>query len=122
MGWWSYNVMGGDTPLDHLDNIAEICGLHRTADNPYNFTKDILEKNLERIALNIQNDDMFTDDNEIAWQVLGHLVLEHNIDLPPAIRGYIIASFEWDEYAKRKPERKQVMEDYVSRLRAKVLT
>lgn len=116
MGWWSDNVMGGDTPLDYLNEIAEICGLHITAGNPYRFNKEILETNLERIALNIQNNKVFEDDNEIAWQVLGHLVIEHDVSLPEAIKGYILASFEWDVLSKKNTKRKNIMDSYIERL------
>ena len=116
MGWWSYNVMGGDLPLDFMGKIAELCGLYLKSGNPYSFTKEILETNLDRIVLNIQNDEEFTEDNEIAWQVLGHLLLDYGVSIPPNVKEYILAGYEYDKWSEDNDTRRNVLNDYMSRI------
>jgi len=51
MGWWSTDIMGGDSPLDVKDEIFEICEVEEFDDNDghTDLTKEDLVNNLEKI-------------------------------------------------------------------------
>ena len=108
--------MGGDKPLDFMGRIAGLCGLHLKADNPYAFSKEILESNLDRITLNIQNSEEFAKDNEIAWQVFGHLLLEYKVEIPEGVKEYIVNSLNYDPFAKKDINRQEMLELYLCKL------
>jgi len=51
MGWWSYDVLGGDPALDALGNIAEACGVGYNSD-----LDKVLEIATEAIKKNVPHD------------------------------------------------------------------
>lgn len=126
MGWWGTDVMGGDTPLDILHEIAESCGLKPDWDNDsglegylksYPFTKENVEKNIEKIICTLVTGyEKRPDDLNIAYQVFGVVLMAVGADIPLVTISRIISAASCDEWAKEDDERYQCMQDFVKML------
>ena len=69
MGWWSSDILGGDTPLDYQDEILDIISGGYLTDN--DITAEQFE-NMDEVFVNSKIDSIALTkyDKSIAYQVL----------------------------------------------------
>jgi len=126
MGWWSYDVLGGDPALDALGNIAEACGVgynsmsdeEEEKETYYGYDFHKVKEQLKTVK-DIENlikkcFYAFREDNdEIGYQVLGLVLMSVGNNIPKKIKDKIIKSIKNDEWAKECTERKEAMDNYL---------
>lgn len=112
MGWWSKNIMGGDTPWDFEDIIYSVCGLekwpanHPKGDPEAVIPKETFDSNMDSIIKAIED---YKTDQEIGFQVLGYLAMKFGATLSDELRKRIMESCDKDEWAKEDPKRETII-------------
>jgi hypothetical protein len=118
MGYWSTVIMGGDTPLDYQGDMIDLCGVDYSTfvDGDYDLTsiRSEIESNYDKLTEFCDNVNY--GDPNIAYQVLGVLILESGAKLPDDIADKIYAAAMNDEWAKESAERKVNMYAFISQL------
>jgi hypothetical protein len=104
MGWWSTDIMGGDTPLDFEDAFFGICKVEKFPEGGgmAKLTKEDLENNLPEII------DMLEDtrsEQEIGYQVLAVLMLRAGAKIPERTRGRMEEACHMDDWSHDNAER-----------------
>lgn len=119
MGWWSASILGGDEPLDYLGDLADICGVGSREEDTnktltpqeeqlastlysYEFTAEIVNNSDTRIAMLKYCDKAY--DKNIAYQVLGVILMATGGTISDSLKKKIIKSAENDEWAGSKDE------------------
>ena len=111
MGWWSTDIMGGDTPLDYKDEIFEICGVEQFPDEgpTGELTKEHFAKHLDKIINDVitpaVNNDYY-DRFAIACQVLGVLMMKCGADIDEDLKKRIIIGSKTDSWANEDDDRR----------------
>lgn len=101
MGWWSEDIMGGDTPLDieiwwKDDNI-------KTDQQAYDFAVKACGK---------------WGDDPVTWQVTGWLMIRENIKMSQRTADKVIEMAEADEWAAEgNRARQEVIDDFIEIVR-----
>jgi len=114
MGWWSKDIMGGDSPLDAKDEIYGICKVEEFGDNGREITREDLEANLPRILESFrgtENNEYYSD-RAISFQVLGVLMMKTGTPIPEELKAEILENSSADEWATEDEERKQIVEGF----------
>lgn len=112
MGWWSTNIMGGDSPLDIQSYIYNLSGLSQFPDGydqderkfkPEDFDNnpDLYSKLMEKI----KNYD--EDSKGIATQVFAYMLMEAGGSMSDELREKAMESCDSDEWAMEDPERRE---------------
>lgn len=116
MGWWSEEVMGGDSPMDWEGDISDMVGGHFDSDEGHVYTREQIEAKLSDVVAHIEAAKY---DREIGFQVLGVLALKKGAHLPDDVKERIIRAAEEDEWAKEGDRmRKAHMKDLITKVRA----
>lgn len=105
MGWWSTDIMGGDSPLDWEDAFYRICEVQKfTKDfsNILDLPKEAIESNWDKL---IQEIDGY--DSEIGWQVLAVKAMAVGVNIPDHVMEKMIWACDEDCWAKEDLERAQ---------------
>jgi len=100
MGWWSETILGGDIPLDiQADLIVDVCNIAYDdfLDEPVtSFREDF---NVALLNM-VRSAESYTgNDRNIAYQVLGILLMSAGSEIPATVRTSIIKAAEEDEWA-----------------------
>ena len=109
MGWWSKDIMGGDSPLDFEDEIYEICGVDKFPedhDGIIELSKSVIETNLVEIL------EMLPEDDEIGFQVLGVLMMKSGAVMNDTLKALILFNSKHDEWAKQDSERQEIIDSF----------
>jgi hypothetical protein len=113
MGWWSTDIMGGDSPLDVKDVIFEICEVEEFDGNDghIDLTKEDLVNNLEHILSYVRDQDnnSYYDERAIAFQVLGVLMMKAGAPISEELKAEILKNSKTDSWAQENEERAQVV-------------
>lgn len=140
MGWWGYDVMEGDTPLDCqgdiIDYLAdpELVAAVDTADDWMKATDAVGESgvaalqnetNVRNVYRAIQDGELCSYDANIAMQVLGEMVMCSGGAFPQAARAACVAAAEAEiEYGDKgwrtEGEREKCLRAYIARVWAYV--
>lgn len=114
MGWWSTDIMGGDSPLDAKDEIFGICGVEEFGDDGRELTKEDFEKNMPQILefLRGQENNDYYDEKAIGFQVLGVLMMKAGAPISPELKQEILDNSQTDSWAKEDMERGQIVENF----------
>jgi len=106
MGWWSTDILGGDTPLDFEDTYYDICGVEKFPETGKmnELTKQDLETNLNKI-LDFLDADKWGESN-IGYQVLAVLMLKAGAHISGDLQDFMMQACENDEWAQEDTERK----------------
>lgn len=116
MSWFSATVMGGDTPLDYQgDFVVDVCGIN------YDewLERDSSDKFRSKLESNIDAMTKYAEDrdDEIAFQVLGVLLVESACTFSEELRQRIIKAVEDDKWAAEGDlERRVYMDNFKSLL------
>lgn len=96
MGWFSSTIMGGDPPMDWEGHFNDIAGANPYDDNPVLLTGLMLDEHLTEMVASIEKCEFREDESNIAWQVLGVMILKVGAKMPIEIREKIV-SYIYDE-------------------------
>lgn len=109
MGSWSYDIMGGDNALDIKSNIFEICDIEEFPESgDAEIPKDIFLSNIDKITSEYKNCE------EKEWLlVLGHMLMESNIEINDKLKKQICKAAKQDEWAEDDSERKKVIDKFI---------
>ncbi len=139
MGWWGYDVMEGDTPLDCQGDLvdyllgderrAELAALDDggmdTYEQMHNEAYDALKFPVNSTAamLSIKDGELCKYDPDIALQVLGEMIMVSGHPFPQQVREACIAAAqkEIDESERgwrTEGEREKCLTAYIVRVRA----
>jgi hypothetical protein len=110
MGWWSTDIMGGDTPLDFEDEFYGICKVEKFPEGGRMaiLTKEDLEENLGEIVSFLE-DNRWGEQN-IGYQVLTVLMLKAGARIPESLFGAMEDACRTDEWASENEERREIVE------------
>lgn len=120
MGWWSEDIMGGDTPLDWEDRFYDVCKTKKwDADKLNKLTKKRLEKYLPELVRRITEQD-YTDNWErnVGYQVLGVMLMEAGAKINGVLKARMIEACRKDEWAEDDNGRKKVCDGLIKALNA----
>jgi len=121
MGWWSEDIMGGDTPLDIEDYIYDIVGIEKfgkdTEINP--IPKEKFD-DPSQIILTMQEKDggywLKSDTGNIFYQVLGVMMMKVGAPIDGPLKKKMIKAAQNDEWAEEEEERMQRMTSFIDAL------
>lgn len=127
MGWWSGDILGGDTPLDFLGDFASICecpmlDTDESAKSDtdaqdiygYPFTRKQVEKFLDPLFLRAGKDKYSP---EIGLQVLGYLVLFTGAEISKIQQDLLVVAGQSDEWANEDASRRKHVNAYIAAMR-----
>ena len=119
MGWWSCTVMGGDTPMDFNADLIETAGVdyeYFQDELKFDLTsiKDDLHRRLNEMIMYCEGHHF--DDRNIAFQVLGSVLMEAGVLIPDSVKKKIITGAREDEWALEDSERKQYMNAFIAQV------
>lgn len=115
MGWWSKDIMGGDSPLDAKDEIYGICGVDEFGDDERKeITREDIETHLPTIleAFRKQENNDYYDEKAIYFQVLGVLMMKTGTPISPELKQEILDNSQTDSWAKEDLERGEIVENF----------
>jgi hypothetical protein len=105
MGWWSTDIMGGDTPLDYEDEFFDICEVEKFPEGggTASLTKGDLESKLSDI-LRFLNENQWGESN-IGFQVLAVLMMKAGAEMSMPVKVRMLEAISSDEWAQENDER-----------------
>lgn len=137
MGWWGYNIMEGDTPLDCQGDIVDFLADPQLVENADNNIPDWetaydavqesgyealkVEDNVIKTMFAIQDGELCSYDPNIAMQVLGEMIVCSGGQFPQAVRAACVAAaeaeIEYDEGGwKEEGARVKALQEYIKRV------
>ena len=93
MGWWSKDIMGGDSPLDAKDEIFNIC-------------------EVDEFPGEDGHTDLTKEEKAIAYQVLGVLMMKAGASISQELKNEIIENSKTDSWAVQDSERGAIVEKF----------
>ncbi len=118
MGWWSTDIMGGDTPLDWEDYFYSICNVEKFPEGSNGIAplkKKDIEDNLGAIMAKIEGVNEFYD-KSIAYQVLTVLMMKAGAVIDDDMKKTFTEWIMKDEWAQEEEERMQAIRGLVDAL------
>ena len=137
MGWWGYDIMEGDTPLDCQGDIVDFLAdpelvekynsdegdWQENMDAMYDSAYEALktEANVINVMKAIQDGELCSYDTNIAMQVLGEMILCSGGAFPQEVRAACVAAaeaeIEYDEGGwKEEGARVEALKAYIARV------
>lgn len=118
MGWWSTDILGGDTPLDFEDEIFGICEVEKFPESGgrADLTAEDLTNNLGDILSMIESARF--GETYIGFQVLSVLMMKAGAPIPESLFPTLEDACFMDEWAKESDERKEATDGLLAALRA----
>jgi hypothetical protein len=116
MGWWSVDILGGDTPLDFEDTFFDIAGIEEFPDSggQNSITKKALEKSYDKMAVFVKEN--IWGDGNIGWQVLAVTCMKVGFIPPVTDLAEMKQACVNDEWAQEDEERKEVIDGLLKAL------
>jgi len=107
MGWWSTDIMGGDSPLDVEDTFFEIAQVQKfpMSGGIATLSKEAVEKNMKAFIAEVKRHADYQP--EIAWQVLAVAVLHSGAKLTKTVKTKMIDACDNDEWSLESRERRE---------------
>lgn len=105
MGWWSTDIMGGDTPLDFEDTFFDICKVEKFPEGGgmANLSKENLEENLGEV-ISFLEDNRWGEQN-IGYQVLAVLMMKAGAFIPESLFGKMTDACHLDDWSHEDADR-----------------
>lgn len=107
MGWFSATITGGDSPMDWIADLEQIAGADKYGEPPIPLTTKKIDKNLSKMvrAIKLHSKKRGSCENNIAWQILGVLIILNGAKMPDDIRKEIIKNiYEDDDMGWNDPD------------------
>lgn len=132
MGWWSVDVLGGDTPLDNIASMEKVIGVGRVYPVSESYweenhlgasVKTAIESNLEKLSewCKPTSGEIKYDDKEgpmIRLQVLGVVAMAAGAKIPAALKKQIVSAARNDPWAQEDGSRREAMDNLVFTINA----
>jgi hypothetical protein len=123
MGWWSKDIMGGDSPLDMESIIYEACEVNQFPEEDEDggsLKPSHFEKHLPKILglLRAQENNAYYDEHAIGFQVLGVLMMKAGAKIDEELKKEILRASSGDTWAQEDSERKTTVENFHQALEA----
>lgn len=117
MGWWSKDIMGGDTPLDIQDNICDLVGVHSFTETDKNAKEAVwLSENWKEVIKHFQYQEFwkgwFEDEGYLVYQIIGYLLIRVGAPVDDELKQLLIKACEQDDWAKEDDDRKEVIDNF----------
>jgi hypothetical protein len=97
MGWWSTDIMGGDTPLDYRCEIYEMVGIS----DYYDVSREVKKEKLKSLIPLIENETIFKDDDYIpviGFQVLAVELMDNEVSISDKAKKVLIRNIKKDDW------------------------
>lgn len=126
MGWWSEDVMGGDTPLDLQSFIYNALDIKQYPDKDYE-GEIVIPSNVydyDKIVKHLAKDDEYWlngNTNNIFHQVLGVMMMESGAPISDELKANIIIGAEKDQWANEDGGdelRKKIMDSLIETIKS----
>jgi hypothetical protein len=126
MGWWSDDVMGGDTPLDIESFIYDAVGINKypeDSDEEVRIPSDAFDyKKIVKFLKDRDGDDYWLkgDTGNIFHQVLGILMMESGAPINKTLKAKMIKAAQQDEWANEDggdEDRKDKMDAFITKVK-----
>jgi hypothetical protein len=126
MGWWSDDIMGGDTPLDLQSFIYDALGFIQypeDSDEEVRIPSDGFDyKKIVKFLKDRDGDDYWlkSDTGNIFHQVLGILMMESGAPINKTLKAKMIKAAKNDEWANEDggdEDRKDKMDAFIAKLK-----
>jgi hypothetical protein len=104
MGWWSTDIMGGDSPLDFEDEIFDICNVNKFPEGGgmAKLTKEDLQPHLEEIIAMIEKS---RSEKVIGYQVLAVLTMGAGCPVDESLKAKMVEACHLDDWSHENEER-----------------
>ena len=123
MGWWSCTIMGGDSPLDWLGSLMDVCGIefdYGCGDETYHGYL------LDRDKIEAKTNAMLKCatkgyESSIGLQVLGAVLMEVGAPIDAKLKRTIIRAAKDDEWMLeegRGSERGKYVMEFIEKIKA----
>lgn len=105
MGWWSTNIMGGDSPLDFEDEFFGICKVEKFPGNGVRakLSKEDFANHLDEMLECIHKSGT---EQTIGYQVLAVGMLRAGAFISGDLQDFMMQACQNDEWAQESEERK----------------
>jgi hypothetical protein len=126
MGWWSDDIMGGDTPLDLQSFIYDALGFIKypeDSDEKVRIPSDGFDyKKIVKFLKDRDGDDYWlkSDTGNIFHQVLGVMMMESGAPISKTLKNKMIKAAQQDEWANEDggdEDRKDKMDAFIAKLK-----
>jgi hypothetical protein len=109
MGWWSTDIMGGDSPLDFEDEFYDIAGVNKFPESGgmTKLNKESVEKNFDKFVSVVKKCDY---EPEVGWQVLAVTAIGAGAKIPVVAMAEMKRACVNDSWAKENDDRKKSVE------------
>ena len=109
MGWWSTDIMGGDSPLDFEDEFYNIAGVIKFPErgSKTKLNKETVEKNFDKFVSVVKKCDY---EPEVGWQVLAVIAIGAGANIPISEMAEMKQACVNDTWAKENNSRKRSVE------------
>ena len=109
MGWWSTDIMGGDSPLDFEDEFYDIAGVNKFPESGgmTKLNKESVEKNFDKFVAVVKKCDY---EPEVGWQVLAVTAIGAGAKIPVVAMSKMKQACVNDSWAKENDDRKKSVE------------
>jgi len=116
MGWWSTDILGGDTPLDYEEDIKEIIS------GGYLTDKDITAEqfeNMDEVFVNNKIDTIAQtkDEKSIAYQVLAVIGMRVGARISMQLKILMLSHIRQDEWQHEDYDRRVIIENLMNTLK-----
>lgn len=129
MGWWSTEVLGGDTPLDFIEFFSRTFFKNKellNIETPNKAIPEILTQKQNQIIASIpervvewgfaKRSKDFTDNVSVGHQVVTRLMIDHSIEISRGNKTKLLVSIQKDDWANEDKERRKVINELVKEL------
>lgn len=116
MGWWSKDILGGDTPLDYEEDIKEIISGGYLTNN--DVTAEQFE-NMDEVFVNNKIDSIAQtkDEKSIAYQVLAVIGMRVGAGISMQLKILMLSHIRQDEWQHEDEDRRAVIENLMDTLK-----
>jgi len=113
MGWWSEDIMGGDTPLDIEGLIYDFLKIEfwDENDNKSVIPKEAFKDEAKLIKYITQKQSGWGCDTEIFYQVVAVLMMRSGAPISEKLKGYIYEACDDDDWAVIDNDRYRKIEE-----------
>lgn len=119
MGWWSTDIMGGDSPLDWEDSFYSICKVKKWPDDSSEMAqipKEALQAHVEKIVEEIE-EVRETWDKQVAYQALAVVMMRSGCEIEENLKANMICAAHLDEWAEEDEDRRKACNDLIQKLK-----